>query len=97
MRKLACLLLLLAAPGAWAQDEPRTGYFRVTTTPLELLGEQGAEAISSVFAPDQELTWQLSVPASYDPEKPAGAMVFIGFAHWAADARYGATRWPNAT
>ncbi len=58
-------------------DGPRTGYFRETVNPLELLGEQGARAISDVFAPDHKLTWQLYVPDSYDARKPAGVMVYV--------------------
>lgn len=76
------LLFLLAAPIASGEDGPRTGYFRTSVTPLELLGEAGANAIASVFPPDELLTWQLSVAKNYDPAKPAGAMVFIGFAEW---------------
>ena len=78
----AFLMLLLMAPLAWSDDGPRTGYFRKSITPLELLGEEGANVIASVFAPDKKLTWQLSVPKTYDPTKPAGVMVFIGFAEW---------------
>ncbi len=76
------LLFLLIAPIAWGEDGPRTGYFRTSITPLELLGEAGANVIASIFPPDELLTWQLSVPKTYDPAKPAGAMVFIGFAEW---------------
>jgi len=78
----AFLMLLLMAPLAWSDDGPRTGYFRKSITPLKLLGEEGANTIASVFAPDEKLTWQLSVPKTYDPAKPAAVMVFIGFAEW---------------
>ncbi len=73
------LILILITPLAWGADEPRTGYFREALTPLELLGEEGAKAIESVFPPDEKLTWQLSVPETYDPAKPAGVMVFIAW------------------
>ncbi len=75
-------MLLVMTPLAWGNDGPRTGYFRKSITPLELLGADGANAIASVFAPDERLTWQLSVPKNYDPAKPAAVMVFIGFAEW---------------
>ncbi len=45
------LMLLVLAPLAWGEDGPRTGYFKKSITPLELLGEEGARAISSVFEP----------------------------------------------
>ncbi len=84
-------MLLLMAPVAWSDDGPRTGYFRKSITPLELLGEEGANAIASVFAADEKLTWQLSVPKTYDPAKPAAVMVFIGFAEWGG----GKKEWSN--
>lgn len=79
---ITVLILLLAAPLAWSEDGPRTGYFRKALTPIELLGAEGAKAIESIFPLDEKLTWQLSVPKTYDPGKPAGVMVFIGFAEW---------------
>ena len=75
-------MLLVMAPLSWGEDGPRKGYFRKSITPLELLGADGANAIASVFAPDEKLTWQLSVPQNYDPAKPAAVMLFIGFAEW---------------
>ncbi len=79
---ITVLILLLAAPLAWSEDGPRTGDFRKALTPIELLGAEGAKAIESIFPLDEKLTWQLSVPKTYDPGKPAGVMVFIGFAEW---------------
>lgn len=76
----AVVVSLLLACAAIADEEARKGYFRQSTTPVELLGEQGAAAVASVFAPDDTLTWQLSVPRTYDPAKPAGVIVFIGWA-----------------
>lgn len=79
---ITVLISLLVSPLAWSEDHPRVGYFQETVTPLELLGEEGAKVISPIFPSDQKLTWQLSVPENYDPTKPAGVMVFIGFAEW---------------
>ena len=87
-KRLATLLSFsLLAPLAFGDEGPRTGYFQISVTPLELLGEAGATAVSTVFAPDEKLTWQLSVPENYDPEKPAGAIVFIGYAEWGGGKR----------
>ena len=72
--------MLAMTSAVWAEDAkdgPRTGYFRKTTTPVELLGEDGAKALADVFEPDQKLQWQLYVPHSYDPSKPTGVIVFI--------------------
>ena len=84
---VALLSVLLASPSAGSEGQPRTGYFKTTVTPLELLGEEGAKAVSSLFAADEGLTWQISVPRTYDPAKPAGVMVFIGFAEWGGAKR----------
>ena len=35
------------APLAWGNDDPRTGYFRKSITPLELLGADGANAVGA--------------------------------------------------
>lgn len=78
MRPAIVLIFLLAVLPAAAQDNtPRTGYFRVHTTPLDLLGEDGAASLSGIFEPDEKLEWQLYVPTNYDPGKPAGVIVFL--------------------
>jgi predicted peptidase len=60
-----------------AKEGPRTGYFYSETTPLELLGPEGARALAEVFAEDEELKWSLYVPESYSADNPPGVMVFI--------------------
>lgn len=65
---------------SWAEeadDGPRTGYFYTETTPLELLGPEGAKSLAEMFAEDEELKWSLYVPKSYSADKPAGVIVFI--------------------
>lgn len=84
---LAVVTLLAAMPTAWSDDGPRTGYFRKSITPLELLGERGSQAVSTLFPPNAELTWQLSVPKTYDPANPAGVIVFIGPRDWGGGKR----------
>jgi len=76
---LAALLIAMTS-ATWAdesKDGPRTGYFRKTVTPAEMLGADGAKAVADVFEADDELKWQLYVPHNYDPSKPAGVIVFI--------------------
>lgn len=77
---LAVLALVALVSVAWAEEAaetPRTGFFRKKTTPLELLGAEGAKTLAKVFAPDEKLEWQLYVPRGYDASKPAGVIVFI--------------------
>lgn len=88
MKKFSALILLssLFLPlDAWSDDQnqaPLTGYFRSSTTPLELLGERGAETLAEVFAPDEELRWQLNVPDTYDPANPPGLIVYVNRGNW---------------
>lgn len=77
----AVLLMFITSVSADEQT-PRTGYFRVSSTPLELLGEQGADALSEVFAIDEKLRWQLDVPDAYDPAHPPGVIVFVNRGTW---------------
>lgn len=76
------LLLMLLTSVSADEQTPRTGYFRVSSTPLELLGEQGASALSQVFAADEKLRWQLVVPDNYDPAQPPGVIVFVNRGTW---------------
>ena len=79
---LVGLLLMLITSVSADEQVPRTGYFRVSSTPLELLGEQGASALSEVFATDEKLRWQLDVPKNYDPARPPGVIVFVNRGTW---------------
>lgn len=56
---------------------PRTGYFRVSLTPLQLFGSDGAARVADVFDATEVLSWQLYVPPSYDSSNPAGAIVYV--------------------
>ncbi len=64
------------------EQVPRTGYFSVSSTLLELLGEQGASAVSEVFAADEKLRWRLVVPKTYDPAHPPGVIIFVSRGNW---------------
>lgn len=83
MRYALMLMLALAcAPtaadeAAESDDGPRTGFFRVSLTPTELFGAEGASRVAEVFPADETLEWQLYVPPTYDAAKPAGAVVWI--------------------
>jgi poly(3-hydroxybutyrate) depolymerase len=55
----------------------RTGEMRLTYTLTEVVGAEAAASLESVLSPDEPITWQLYVPVGYQPEKPAGLMVYI--------------------
>lgn len=85
------LLLTIFVAVAWAdeaKDGPRTGYFRKKMTTVELLGTDGAKSVADVLDADEKLEWQLYVPHSYDPSRPAGVLVFISpSASWSGSRR----------
>lgn len=70
---LATLLSVAKAQG----PDPQTGEFPLTTTVLKLLGEESAQPFKEKIAIDQPITWEVYVPANYDPAKPAGVLVFV--------------------
>jgi hypothetical protein len=78
MRRLACLCLVLGPCLALAQSAaPLTGAFRVTETLAGIAGEDAAQKIAAVIAPDEPITWEVYVPEHYDAERPHGLMVYI--------------------
>jgi len=69
---------MLLASVAFADDEgPRTGYFRIFMTPMEILGQAGAGGVANVLPPDEEISWQLYVPHGYSAEEPPGILVYV--------------------
>ncbi len=71
------LSMLGAATAEEVLDEPQTGFFELSFTPLELLGSQSMQDASGILDDDDELSWQLFVPEDYDPVRPAGVMVYV--------------------
>ena len=56
---------------------PRTGFFELSFTAQELLGETGALKTDGILRSDDAMSWQLFVPTDYDPTLPVGVMVYI--------------------
>ena len=65
-----------AATPAVAQNE-LTGMFRMTHTPLEVVGEEMAQALNDNIPADQRLKWQMYVPETYNAARPPGVFVFL--------------------
>ena len=55
----------------------QTGEFQLTFTLAEVAGADSARALGTIIPPDEPITWEIYVPEGYDPEKPAGLMVYI--------------------
>ena len=57
--------------------EIQYGEFVATRTGAELVELLAAESLTDTFRENKEFTWYVYVPESYDPEKPAGLLVYI--------------------
>lgn len=74
---LAALALACAiATPAVAQDQ-LTGMFRMTHTPLEIVGEEMAQSLNESIPANQRLKWQMYVPGTYSAARPPGVFVFL--------------------
>ena len=74
---LAGLLTALVTMTNAQESAPPTGEYTARTTVVELLGTEGAAPFSEKIAIDQPVSWEVFVPANYDPAKPPGVLVFI--------------------
>ena len=72
---LACGLLFSAAPAL--ADGDQLGEFSVSATLPELVGAESASRFEDVVDTDEAIEWEIYVPETYDPEEPAGLMVYI--------------------
>lgn len=72
-------MLLCAAFVVQADDgkAPRTGFLEVVMTPVEVLGEAGAQSVADIVAPEEKISWQLYVPGDYSAEAPPGVVVYV--------------------
>ncbi len=74
-----CLCVLSWTGDAIAQEvePPETGYFKISMTPTDVIGEAGAQGMADVFPPDEEIDWQLYVPHNYSADHPPGVVVYV--------------------
>lgn len=63
----------LAISGAIAQERPTT----LTATSEQVLGTETATKFASTLPIDEDVSWEVFIPESYDPAVPAGLVVFI--------------------
>ena len=55
----------------------RTGEFDLTYALDELLNADSTRMVESIVSPDEPISWEVYVPASYSPERPAGLLVYV--------------------
>jgi poly(3-hydroxybutyrate) depolymerase len=58
-------------------DTAMTGHRVLVSTLAELTGESTAAQVESVVPPDENIEWQMYVPATYDRATPAGLLVYV--------------------
>lgn len=80
-KRIFVLALLIAGAQAPAQEE-LTGMFRLSQTPVEVMGEEMAQALDELIPANEPLRWQVYVPESYNPEHPPGVFVFLDPRGW---------------
>ena len=79
-RRILLALLIAAttcANSAVHVQEQLTGMYRLTRQTTEIVEPAIAEALDEVVSKDEQLQWQVYVPESYSPQRPAGLFVYI--------------------
>jgi len=72
---LACGALFSGALAV--ADGVQLGEFSVGATLPELIGTESASRFEGAVDADETIEWEIFVPETYDPEAPAGLMVYI--------------------
>ena len=57
--------------------EVRTGEFKASHTIGDLLGETAARKYDPIIPSDEAIEWEIYVPDTYDPDHPAGILIYI--------------------
>jgi len=75
---IAVILTLAIISGtSMADDDLQRGAFRESATVVAVAGDEWANRFRSMVDPDKTVRWSIFVPESYDPESPAGLMIYI--------------------
>ena len=76
---LALLILQASVAISAANDDPeiKRGHIHVARTPAQLVDAKSLESLSEIQDMGQEISWQMYVPDNYDPDVPAGLLVFV--------------------
>lgn len=79
VKSLVVVSTLLLGTAAAADDAggPRTGYFEIEMTPLEMVGEANSGSLAATLPPDEPISYQVYVPPEYSADDPPGVIVFV--------------------
>lgn len=76
-RLMMSVLLFLITGQLIAQEPPqRTGEYTLSSTIIDIMGADQAEAFRDKVEIDTPVNWEVVVPADYDPSNPPGLLVF---------------------
>ncbi|MBT6032545.1 MAG: hypothetical protein HOH19_08210, partial [Kordiimonadaceae bacterium] len=75
--KYATLLFLITFSFSYAQSTYKTGEMIISASPEEIMGAD-AMRFNSIIKKDAIIEWEVYVPENYDPNRPAGLMVYAG-------------------
>ena len=73
--RLTITLLLLLCTNIGGAFE--SGEHQLTFTFTEVAGAEAARAVESIISPDEPITLEVYVPDTYQPNKPAGLLVYV--------------------
>lgn len=71
-------ILFILTPTVQAQDV-KVGSFKISSTSRQILGEELSSSFDKVLKKDEQVTWQVYVPETYDPSLPAGILLFQNY------------------
>lgn len=79
MKPIIFIVLLATSITMVCAQEPKvqTGEYTVTSSILELMGEADAQTFADKISIDKPIAWGVYVPEDYNPDAPAGVLVFI--------------------
>lgn len=77
IRRLIFVIVLSSPIITVHAQDIRRGEFDITFTPAQLLDAETLASVAEFISADEEITWKMSVPESYDPSRPAGLVVYI--------------------
>jgi hypothetical protein len=75
---ILAVVFTLFQSGAIAQQAAgRTSEYTASSTILDLVGVEAARVFEKKIPVNEPVAWEVYVPADYDPDQPAGVLVFV--------------------
>jgi len=72
-----CLLATFPLSQSVSEEITKVGEFKISSTAAALVGKAAAHNFEQIIPSHKPMEWAVYVPDSYDPEVPAGILVFI--------------------